>query len=698
MRIEFGKFINFFFLSLPIFYNPLKTEEFILKFTDRPRYLYTKQEIERIKQDPAKKLEIELIIKNAENFLKNPIKIPEKEGGWIWDYYCPKDGTLLSAESEVRHICRLCNSVYTDEKVVSAYRTHINYLIDKTCVNLAKAYIFTGEEKYAITVKDILLKIASLYPKFQRHDRWGRKGILAVLGGRRYAQNLDEAISAIDLASAYDLVANSYCFTEKDKEIIENFLKNIVKEIMKYQIFHGGKSNHQTWFNASYAIVGLVTGDRELIKESIYGKYGFLWQLENSVTSDGFWYEGTISYHFYALDALQKMLDACKRLGIYFRENEKLKKMWLSPILISYPNGMLPAFNDSDPLNLNIFRSYFHWAYDYFGDKIFSIYSGLSDSNEDMNLKSVVLSDIGFVVLRKGFNNNKICVILDYGPHGNSHGHFDKLNIVLFAKNREILPDRGRGVYSMDLYKNWYKKTLSHNTIVINEKDQNPASGKLIFFQESDNFSSCLVLCTDAYPGYNLKRALLLTDNYLVDIFTIKGEKKSVLDWFIHFYGQIKEIGDYRNFYFEDKRNGYENLKDCKLINKINDIMKFTISLSKDESLNLFLLNGNNSNIIIGTGLGYNINDKVNFLLNRKIGNEAIFIGIYDFNCMAKDIKFIPVFEEEREVSKYDAIGIKIFEEFKAIEIGVSLTEEEKVLNYNKKHSFKRIYFNEVRN
>ncbi len=191
-------------------------------FMQHPVFLYTASEIESIKGDSSRNVEIQNLIKQADAVLNEPLKIPEKEGNWIFYYFCPKDNAMLKAETETRHICPVCGSVYTDERTIAAYRTHINYKIDRDCVVLAKAYAFTGEEKYVERVKRVLLTLAKIYPSFERHDRWGRKGILAVVGGRRYAQNLDEAVSAIDLASAYDLVADASCFRMKIEQSAKN--------------------------------------------------------------------------------------------------------------------------------------------------------------------------------------------------------------------------------------------------------------------------------------------------------------------------------------------------------------------------------------------------------------------------------------------------------------------------------------------
>ncbi|MCX7704917.1 MAG: heparinase II/III family protein [bacterium] len=563
---------------------------------------------------------------------------------------------------------------------------------------LAKAYAFTGNERYAERVKQVLLKLASLYPSFIRHDRWGRRGMLAVVGGRRYAQNLDEAVSAIDLASAYDLVANAQCFSDEDKRISEKLLQDIVREILRFQIFHGGRNNHQTWFNAAYTVVGLVTGDESLINEGIYGKYGLLWQIENSVTKDGLWYEGTIAYHFYALQAIQYTLDAAKRAGIDFSKNERLKSMWLGPINLAYPDGNLPVFHDSDPANLKNYQVFFLWGFRYFGDNILARYGGIQlQESQQRNPGSVNLSDIGIAILRKGKDNKQVCVMMDYGPHGDSHGHPDKLNIVLFANGKEFLLDPGRISYSVPEYKTWCRTTLAHNTVIIDEKNQLPTEGKLVFFENTEDYSACFASCNSAYPGYLLKRFLVLTEDFLIDVFTVEGKKKAKIDWIIHFRGQIKDSKDFLPIEFQNSKDGYMHLRDVRRFNRRDETLSIEISQDKNNCIRIFMCNTKNSEILTGTGIGYHLRDSVPFLLQRKDTDMTVFVTVYDFSSIIKQVQTIPIYgEKNKKISMNEALGLKIVLPEKTFEIGIDLRDRISDKTFFNGKKFQRLSFRKI--
>lgn len=58
--------------------------------------------------------------------------------------------------------------------------------------------------------------------------------------------------------------------------------------------------------------------------------------------------------------------------------------------------------------------------------------------------------------------------------HGGAHAHCDQLSLVLSLAGQEILVDRGTGIYTPDPDKrNHYRSTESHNTIRVNDWEQN---------------------------------------------------------------------------------------------------------------------------------------------------------------------------------------------------------------------------------
>ena len=517
-----------------------------LTFQAHPRIVYSADELKALRESPSKTAEKKRIIARGDAILKKPIDIPKntKGGQWTFYYACSKDGARLRALSKTEHKCPKCGKIHKSERIVAAYRTVLYGKADAAIYNLALAYAVSGDDKYALAVKKAFLELVELYPKLQRHDRWGRKGFMAVVGGKRYCQHLSEATSIIKLAKAYDFCVDSPVFSPADrKNIAKNFLKATVDEISTYEFFVGRKNNHQTWFNAAYANVGVAIGDRTLIDRALNGSGGLLAQLKGSVTNDGIWYEGTVSYHYYALSAIIETLKALKRVDVDLSKNNRLKSLWIGPMDLTFPNGRMPAINDGDPYDIKRRKATYVFALNYFKDPVFANLAG--DKNAKQRpLESRVLSDIGIAVMRRGTGKNAVCAFLDYGQHGGHHGHPDKLQIILYALGSELFLDPGRISYSVKEYNAWCRTTVAHNTIVLNKKNQKRAKGKILFFKDEKEYTACLARCDTAYSGVSMKRFLLMTDAYLVDVFIVSKPKglwgnTVTWDWLLHSRGKL---------------------------------------------------------------------------------------------------------------------------------------------------------------
>lgn len=606
----------------------------IFAFPPRPRLIYTAQEIRDWKRDPSRALEISNLVVKANRLLEKGLVIPEQAGDWIFYYACPHDNSDLDAETPERHVCPSCKRVYTDARTQAAYRTKLSYQADAQLVQLAQAYAVSGDERYAVAVRDGLLKLARLYPTFTRHDRWGRRGFLAVVGGRRYAQHLDEAVQVIKLAGAYDLVAAAVCFNADERRTIEDGLLGfIAREILRLQGFAGGQNNHQTWFNAAYATVGVAIGDAGLVGESLNGAAGLRWQLQKSVTDDGLWFEGTLAYQSYAMQAIMRHLEALRRVGILLMDDARLKSLWLGPINLAYPDGSLPVFHDSDPMRIDQFKGTWAWGYEYFHDNLLGVQAGKLAGSK-ITPVSADLRGIGLAVLRAGAGDDAACAMLDYGQHGGHHGHPDKLGIVLYALGRELLVDPGRISYSVPEYQTWCRTTVAHNTVVIDGDDQAETTGILRYFTNTAHYAAAICHTDKAYRGYGLTRALVVTDRLLVDAFAVAGKRAADIDLVMHVRGMMATNGmalDSETARM-GRKNGYQHLaQSWHLPGQPERSLRF--NLGGGKILTVWMPDTNQVRLHGGAGIGYRLGDKVPFILRRASGvARHFFVTVYDLN------------------------------------------------------------------
>lgn len=515
-------------------------------FDPPPRLATTAQELEAVKSAPDFPAKRDAAVKAVESWLKEPIALPKGSASWTFYYACPDDGTDLRPLSLTEHVCPKCKKTYSDERTNAAWRCRQHYAVEGAALQFAWAYAFTGDATYAAEVRRILLHLADQYASYpERLDRWGGRGLFAPWGGRRYVQSLDEATGAITLGKAYDLTRTSTVWTDAERTHVENdFFRATAKTLLT---FNHGINNHQSWYNAGLMAIASVLADAELVEKVLTMRGGFHDQLDRSFGDDGIWYEGTMAYQNYALQALVELVEAGRRLHLNLHQGPKFRALVAGPLKITYPNGQFPIINDGDPADFRIFQWSFEWAWKTYRDPQFAQAAAWGDPQKlaemlgpDANpvtpfeTKPIDLPDVGLAVLRAGVGADQTCVFFDYGQHGGGHGHFDKLNITLFANGREWLLDTGRIGYTHKEYRSWVKHTVAHNTVVVNETDQRPTTGKLNWFKSGDGWAACAGECSTAYTGVTLRRHLLLTPKWLLDVYDVASKEPAQLDWLAH--------------------------------------------------------------------------------------------------------------------------------------------------------------------
>ncbi len=598
----------------------------------------------------------------ADALLKDPPELPEGPASWIFYYANPRTGTRLVPLSATEHKDPVTGEIFTDERACAAYRAILHDRVEEGALTLAWGYADTGDDRYAAGARRILRKLAEDYPGYpSRQDRWGRKGWFAPLGGSRRVQSLDEAVGIIKLAKAYDLTRQSSVFSEEDRRMIEeNLFRGTARTLLW---FNQGTSNHQTWYNAGLLAVASVLEDAELARKVITMRGGFHDQLERSVGSDGLWCEGTMAYHNYALQAMIEIVEAGRRMDWPLDQEPKFRALFTGPLHAAYPDGSFPVINDSDPLNIASMDRFFHWAWETWRDPLFAQALARGDTEKlreltgldlrpawPLALRSEVLADAGLVALRMGAGEGAVGVFLDYGPHGGGHGHYDKLNLLLFANGREWLLDPGHLTYSHPEYKTWVKTTAAHNTMTLNGRSQAAAAGRLLYLEDKGQAVSAGVACQTAYPGVDLERHVLLTRNFLVDIYDARAPHPVQMDLFQHVASERVEAAaplSASTGGTPGKSDGYQHLKDSLWFQPTeNSTWDFkTKSQAKNQFLRVHFVAAPGEEIISCSGIGYTIDQKIPTLIRRRQAADARFIAVYDLSGDGSAIRGI---SEER--------------------------------------------------
>ena len=117
--------------------------------------------------------------------------------------------------------------------------------------------------------------------------------------------------------------------------------------------------------------------------------------------------------------------------------------------------------------------------------------------------------------------------------NGLRHGHLDGLNLGLFAKGLDLMPDFGyppvhRGGWGGRNF-DWYVGSLSHNTVVVDgQPQQRDQAGRTTLWRADGEVQAIRVAAPELIGGGRFERTIVLVDisdhdAYLLDVFRVTG-------------------------------------------------------------------------------------------------------------------------------------------------------------------------------
>ncbi|TMI72782.1 MAG: alginate lyase family protein [Bacteroidetes bacterium] len=618
---------------------------------------------------------------------------------------------------------------YTHEKHKANYTLMFNSGI---------LYNLTNDIKYARLVRDILLKYAVLNPTLKNHPQ-----ATSSSPGHIFWQALNDANWLVYTGMAYDLIYNSLLPSERN--IIENgaFRPEVdffTKDLKSwFNLIH----NHGVWACAGVGIVGIATNNKEYVDMALYGtnkdgKSGFLAQMNGLFSPDGYYTEGPyyvryaiLPYYLFA-NALQR---ARPDLNIFKYRNAILQKALTSGLQQTNLDGKFFPLNDAlkdKDYTSNELVTAVDIAWDVYGkdegllvvakkqDRVLLNKGGIAIAAALTGNKSVPTyysyrpveykdgkngDEGGVSLLRIGKGNDLSTLLYKYTSHGLSHGHFDKLNIVLFDKGNEILTDYGSvrfigieqkyGGRYLPENKTYASQTIAHNTIVADEtshfngreeEGEKYHSDKLFSNINSSSVQVVSAKEDNAYKNVHLQRTeyfLQLPDGrkMIVDLFNASSPEEHQYDLPFQYSGQLINTSfTYESFTKKQetlgRKNGYQFLwkeAEAKLNNAtaqftfLNDRTYYSIStLIQDTATLFFTRSGANDP-------DFNLRREPAFIIRKK-GTDEAFVTVIEIHG-----KFDPI--AEFSTNSYPSVKkITLLQNNKDYSIAEVMVDDKKLL------------------
>lgn len=535
---------------------------------------------------PPNVLNIESLKKQVEPLMKMSVEevmaqVPPGSG--IYFVGCPncnggaQEGGVLGWKSGMGNTvqCNYCQMVFPNEKfpnnqekVIIApsgakqvyryyqnpegreyhFETHAWYerwtWINPMAERLATIWYATKDNAYGDRAAAIAGRFAQLFPDyairydypnqpkkfFPANQKWPYEGLSPYRGAKWRWWGYDDIPT--DLTSTYDLLQSGYDWKRMDKYIGPQTDQRIAKDLLRLG-YEFTTANPEQYSNKSPGMysqmvrVGRVLGNPTMVHEAVNRFREF---VAVRFFADGWWKEGTKSYHDMTMNGLNAVANALK--GYKDPADWKAERFNNPDLIAEVPlyqkalsisqEALLPNGRDL-PINDTWGRPA--------GRR--PVNSGAVDSR--------LWPSLGNASLKAGRGKDQMMLNLNWsGNYG--HSHYDNAAIILYAAGQELLPDLG---YTHGKYRLWTITTASHNTVVIDQKEQDhgtdtkPVTGHLKFYDDRDAHVKAIDL--DASPAYDIaktyRRRLVTVHagpgmDYIVDRFDVEGGKDH--DWFLH--------------------------------------------------------------------------------------------------------------------------------------------------------------------
>ena len=197
----------------------------------------------------------------------------------------------------------------------------------------------------------------------------------------------------------------------------------------------------------------------------------------------------------------------------------------------------------------------------------------------------------GVTVLRNG-KGSRPAAHIHWGPHSAGHQSPAALHIDIHTGVGRLTDAPRSGGYEDSAHLTWYRTTIAHNTVTVDGRSMKPydaegdsiwkfdsieegiTDSELLLFQPGCEFQTCRVRNDRVYPGVTLDRTVIMTEQYLLDVYRVLSQEDHQYDYAMHVLGEPDIPGDwvkadlgsmngYRHFQNARRWNGLE--RDCHI-------------------------------------------------------------------------------------------------------------------------------------
>ncbi len=464
----------------------------------------------------------------------------------------------------------------------------VETLIFKIARPYAKVYLLTGDERAGRMAAVILDEIARIYPSCDKGS-WDYPSNPP--SGRLNRPWYQVARVLVHFVDIYDWIYDHKALDEPSSRAGLTRRQNIEKHLLlngaaycyERSVVGGGLHNGQADYLRGVLAVGVVLGIPEYVTWPVDGTYGIRTMMANNVDRDGRYFETAAGYALHTRnlyltfsEPLLNYRGSAYPNGLNLYDLPRFESFYVLPQMATVCLGHDAPFGDASPVRVQRKPPYHPsmiWDCqhtEYLATRLsdpakraryaalladlrtrdpdvdrrlpgmveWRVYHGPDDGPAagqiDDRMKryldgSFFFGQKGLAVLRLGKDATAQAAILRFGPSLN-HGHYDDLNVNFFARGYEMSYDIGYSLGSTHTQVGWAKQTISHNTVVVDERSHGGGQfgGSLHHFVDLPGLAlaegSSNVY---AHAGVSVYRRLIgLVDGYALDVFRVEGGRQ----------------------------------------------------------------------------------------------------------------------------------------------------------------------------
>lgn len=243
-------------------------------------------------------------------------------------------------------------------------------------------------------------------------------------------------------------------------------------------------------------------------------------EINLQVFEDGGHYELCPHYHLATINIFLEALETADINGLreLFPKNyiDKVESMIMYYGNLCFPDYENPCFSDAKTIHKDeMLRNYRRWSKVFPENEAIRYWATEGKSGKLPEYLSKGYLNTGTFIFRNSWGDDATQMVVKAGPPAFWHNQPDNGTFELWYKGRNLFPDSGAYIYSGDeeimKWRRWFRRTDSHNTITLDNKDIDNTDSKTLLW-DANASTPVLVTENQGYEGFSHRRSIFFVD------------------------------------------------------------------------------------------------------------------------------------------------------------------------------------------